>query len=233
MPSKEKDLDPVTDLKMVQRYLQYGVEFRELVSCRLEDTDATFDAYVVSVDVKSLSIDMEITEESFAKLTPAALDQGQTHIRLSYSVNEATFFVHGKIQRRMTRRLVVQADMPMYKLQRREALRIKVTDSHGATVRLGRDSFPVFDISAGGLSIVIPLSGEKNFKKGLTFPKSTLNFLGKTFQVDLETKNLLTHGKDGLKVKVGFHFVGLPAAVEQIIAREAYLHTHKIWSRWL
>jgi hypothetical protein len=46
-------------------------------------------------------------------------------------------------------------------------------------------------------------------------------------------KNVLNHSKDGLKVKVGLRFKGLPASTEQMIAREAYLHTHKIWSRWL
>ena len=123
-------------------------------------------------------------------------------------------------------------DMPMFKLQRREALRIRLTDPK-CTIQLGQQSHPLYDISAGGLSILVSLQEEKNYPKGQRFPKSTLQFLGKELKVDLEVKNLITHGKDGAKVKVGFHFVALPAAIEQMIAREAYLYTHKIWSRWL
>lgn len=235
MPGKDKDLEPVTDLKMAQRYLKYGVEFREAVSCFVEEADLRFESFIVAVDTAKLSLDMEITEESFAKLNPAqvaALDQPQSPIRLSYSVNEATFYVHAKAQGRATRRLVVKADMPMYKLQRREALRIKVSDPK-CTIKLGRETLPLFDLSAGGLSIVVRLQEEKNYQKGQTFPGSVLHFLDKDFKVDLEVKNILSHGKDNLRVKVGFHFVGLHPSIEQVIAREAYLYTHKIWSRWL
>jgi c-di-GMP-binding flagellar brake protein YcgR len=141
--------------------------------------------------------------------------------------------VHGKVQGRTTRRLVVKADMPMYKLQRREAMRIKLSASDKATVKLGRDVHPLFDISAGGLSIVVPLAEEQHYKKEQSFPGSVLTFQGKEIKVDLEVKNVLSHGKDGVRVKIGLHFKNLPSAVEQQIVREAYLYSHKIWSRWL
>jgi hypothetical protein len=60
-----------------------------------------------------------------------------------------------------------------------------------------------------------------------------MTFLGKEIKVDLEVKNVLPADKSGVKWKVGFRFKGLPGAIEQMIAREAYLHTHKIWSRFL
>ena len=236
MPIKDKDLEPVTDLKMVQRYLKYGVEFHETVSCFIEESDLRFDAYLKSVDEAKLVLEMEVTEDAFAKLDSnhlSAIDQPQAPVRLSYSVNEATFFMHAKFQGRISRRLVAKADMPMYKLQRREALRIKVMDSHKATIKLGAVTLPIFDISAGGLSVVVELDQEKSYKKQQFFSGGILNFLGKEFKVDVEVKNVLNHSKDGMKVKVGLRFKGLPASIEQMIAREAYLHTHKIWSRWL
>jgi c-di-GMP-binding flagellar brake protein YcgR len=232
MPAKDKDLEPVTDLKMAQRYLKYGVEFREPVSCFVEDFDLKFESFIVSVDTTRLTIDMEITEESFAKIDARKLDGSQPKIRLSYSVNEATFFVHAHVSTRTTRRLIVKADMPMFKLQRREALRIKISDPK-VTIKLGREVLPLFDISAGGLSVIIGLNEEKNFKKGTTLSGCTLTYLGKELKVDLQVMNVLSASKDGLKVKVGFHFVNLPPSIEQMIAREAYLYTHKIWSRWL
>ncbi|HEY8278779.1 MAG TPA: PilZ domain-containing protein [Bdellovibrionota bacterium] len=236
MPTKDKDLEPVNDLKMVQRYLRYGLEFHELVSCYIEDSNLRFDAFIKAVDIDKLALDMEITDECFAKLDSnqiSAIDRPQSEIRLSYSVNEATFFVHAKFQRRNIRNMAVKADMPMYKLQRREALRIKVMASHKATVRLGPTVFPLFDISAGGLSVVVGINEEKDFKKQQLFPGSMMTFLGKEIKVDLEVKNVLPADKSGVKWKVGFRFKGLPGAIEQMIAREAYLHTHKIWSRFL
>lgn len=236
MPAKDKDLQPVDDLKMVQRYLKYGLEFHEIVSCYIEDVDLRFDASIKSVDMAKLIIEMDIDKDDFAKLpydTLSAVDRPQSAIRLSYSVNEATFFIHAKMQGRSARRIVVKAEMPMYKLQRREAMRIKVLDSHKATIKLGPEILPIFDISAGGICIVIGLDEEKNYQKGKTYPGSHLKFLGQEIKVDLEVKNLLPMGKDGLKWKVGFRFKALPATFEQLIVREAYLHTHKIWSRWL
>lgn len=236
MPTKEKDLQPVTDLKMVQRYLRYGLEFHEVVNCFVDDVNLRFDASIKSIDMDKLTIEMEIDKDDFGKIpydTLSAVDRPQSAIRLSYSVNEATFFIHAKMQGRSASRIVVKAEMPMFKLQRREAMRIKVLDSHKATIKLGPEIFSIHDISAGGISIVIGIDAEKNYPKGKSFPASHLKFLGQEIKVDLEVKNILPMGKDGLKWKVGFRFRALPATFEQLIVREAYLHTHKIWSRWL
>lgn len=237
MPDKPKDLEPVSDLKMIQRYLKYGVEFREVATCLVEDTGFKFDAFLKSANEKTLLVEVEIEQAAFKAISAAdlaGLDKPQGDIRISYSVNEATFFVHGRIQSRSQNRVRITASMPMYKLQRREALRIKVMESHKATIKLGPDLvLPLFDISAGGVSIVVNLDQSANYKKGMLFPSCSLTFLGKVIPVNLEVQNILQAGKDGLKFKVGFRFKSLPASVEQMIAREAYLHTHKIWSRWL
>lgn len=237
MPEKNKDLEPVSDLKMIQRYLKYGVEFHEVATCLIEDVDFKFDAHLKSADEKKLLIELEIVEDAFKAITPqslASLDRPQGDIRFSYSVNEATFFVHGRIQGRQNNRLRITASMPMYKLQRREALRIKVMESHKASIKLAPDlTMPLFDISAGGISVIVGLEKQGEYKKDMAFPNSTLSFLGKEIKVNLVVQNVLQHGKDGLKWKVGLKFKALPASVEQMIAKEAYLHTHKIWSRWL
>jgi hypothetical protein len=236
MPNKEKDLEPVSDLRMVQRYLRYGLEFHEIVSCLAEDETLPFEAEFSSLDLDKLLLELAISKESFATLDSnrlSVIDRPRTGLRLSFSVNEATFFAQTLVQGRDARKLVVRAEMPMYKLQRRESMRIKVLESHGATIKLGLAEYPLFDISAGGLSIMVRLDQEKEFSKQHLFPGCTLAFLGKKLKVDLEVKNVLCASKDGLKWKVGFRFKALPPAVEQLIAREAYLHSHKIWSRWL
>ena len=237
MPKDIDHLEPVADLSMVQRYLKYGLEFHEIISCYIEDANLRFDTTMKSVDPDKLFIEMDVTDESFAKLNKAgleAIDSAQGGIRLSYSVNEATFFIQAKFQFRQANRIVVKAEMPMYKLQRREALRIKVLLEHKATLKLeGKPLMQVYDISAGGLSVVVTLEEQQEYKKGQLYPAATLAFQGKDIKVNLEVKNILGHSKDGLKWKLGLSFKGLPASVEQMIAREAYLQTAKIWSRWL
>jgi c-di-GMP-binding flagellar brake protein YcgR len=237
MPELPKDLEPVSDLKMIQRYLKYGIEFHEPASCLLAEGKLNFEAQLKSMDEKNLVVDLDLTEDSFKTLSLEQLKQleiPQGEIRISYSVNEATFFLHGRIQGRQANRIVVKASLPMYKLQRREALRIKVMENHKAYVVLGQDlKMPLFDISAGGVSFLVTLEKSGEYKKGQLFSNSTLSFIGKEIKVNLEVQNILQHGKEGMKFKVGLKFKGLPASVEQMIAKEAYLHTHKIWSRWL
>lgn len=235
MPNKDKDLEPVSDLKTVHRYLRYGIEFHEQVSCYIESADLSFTAELRAADKDSFLIELDIEAESFAQLNYVSLgviDQPQTAVRLSYSVNEATFFVQARVQERKVRKLTVKAELPMYKLQRRESMRIKVLESHQASIQLGKEVHPVFDIGAGGLSIVVGAAQASQFPKQQIFP-AQLKFIGNEIKVNLEVKNVLKFGKDDLKIKIGFRFRGLPAAFEQLIVREAYLHTHKIWSRWL
>jgi hypothetical protein len=237
LPKDLDHLEPVADLSMVQRYLRYGLEFHEIVSCYIEDANLRFDTSMKNVDPEKLFIEMDVTEESWDKFTPealAAIDRPTAGIRLSYSVNEATFFIQTKFMFRQANRITVKAEMPMYKLQRREALRIKVLLEHKATLKLGQQPvMPVYDISAGGLSVVVTLEEQKEYQKGQLFPGATLAFQGKDIKVNLEVKNILGHSKDGLKWKIGLSFKNLPASVEQMIAREAYLQTAKIWRRWL
>ena len=73
MPTKDKDLQPVADLKMVQRYLRYGLEFHEIISCYIEDADLRFDAELKSVDMEKLVIDMDIDKLDFEGFKPTAL----------------------------------------------------------------------------------------------------------------------------------------------------------------
>lgn len=230
------ELEPVTDLKTVHRYLKYGMELHEIVACYIEEADLRFDASLTSVDNARLLLELEISKESFSLLTTndlSFIDRPQNPIRISFSVNEASFFAFTKFQFRQAKRIAVIAEMPIYKLQRREALRIKTMLAHQASLKLGDRIIPIFDISAGGLSILVSLKEQDAYQKGKLFANAVMAFGGKDFKVNLEVKNVLEHSKDGQQWKVGLGFKALPAAVEQMIAREAYLQTHKIWSRWL
>ena len=234
--SEKKELETVDDLKMVQRYLKYGLEFHELAACHLVEANLKFEATIKQVDTEQLTLELEITAESYSKIKSeigSASSKPQSEIRLNYSVDSSTIFLSGILQNLSAGRLSVQVKTPLQKLQRRESLRMKIQESHDATISLGGTSFPIYDISAGGVSILVGLLAEKDFEKQKLFPASILSFLGKDIKVDLEVKSCLVHGRSGQKLKVGLAFKALPQNIEQMIVREVYQQTQKIWSRWI
>jgi hypothetical protein len=234
--SHPKDVEPIHDTKVSERYLRYALELNELIACVLEGSDFRFDAVPLSLDLEKTQIEVEI-EESFFNSLPAeaieALDGSDARLRLSYSVHEVLLFAHAKVLNRNARKLLLQMEQPLFKLQRRDALRIKTLLAHEAKVRIDKLQYSVHDISAGGLSIVIGPAELPAFMKGKIRKGCQLRFAKTDAPVTLEITSHHRSRKDGNRFKVGFRFVDLPPAMEQKIAQEAYLQTHQIWSRWL
>ena len=176
-------------MKVAERYLRYGLEFRQIVTCYIEDAGLRFEATLENVDPKTLVLHLDLSKEWYAKLLRSgisSIDRPNGEIRLSYSVNEATLFAHTKMQGRTQKRMIVKAEMPMYKLQRREALRFKATKVHNGTLDLLEHEFPIFDISATGISVIAEIEHEEAFKNQALWPKVKMKFLGSTNIVNLE-----------------------------------------------
>lgn len=237
MSSADQDLEPVSDKKIVERYLQYALEFREPISCLMRQDTLSFEATAVAFASKSLSLELEIPTESFVTLSPEdtlGLTTQGTEIRLSFSVNGVLYFAHGRIQSLKMRTLSLIVDLPVFKLQRRDAMRIKLLDEHSATITIDGKAYIPHDLSATGLSFVIMPNEEAAFPIRRMIQSCRLKFVGMDVLVNIEVTSLSRLRKENERlIKVGFRFMGLSPAVEQKLAREAYLHTHKIWSRWL
>ncbi len=234
---KNEELEPLTNPKMVERYLRYAVDLRELTSCYLESAQLRFEGFVTSFDPSTLAIQLDITSEAFAPISLEdlrALDSPDAKLRLSFSVNDVLFFLHTRCQGRLVNRLELAVDLPLYKLQRREALRIKVMHAHGASLELNGKNYAPYDISAAGMSIWVDLETMDTFAKSQVYEGARLKFLGKEIVSKLEVISISRLKKDDDRHwKVGFRFLELPQAAEQALAKEAYLHTHRIWSRWI
>jgi hypothetical protein len=147
-------------------------------------------------------------------------------------VSEVLIFVHARALARSGRRLSAALDLPMFKLQRREALRMRVQAEHEASALIGGHALLPHDISATGLSVLIPLDLENDFPRHRLIKGCEIRFAGRTLHVNLEVTSMI-RAREGGKWKVGFRFRGLPANEEQAIAKIAYLHGHKVWSRWV
>lgn len=237
MASKELDLEPIKDKKVVERYLRYALDFREKVSCLLDPAPPRFDGMLKSVDLEQLVVKMDITEASFGSLSASELkrlDSVPKDLRLSFAVNDVLYFLHTRLVQRKTRELELAVDLPMFKLQRRDAVRIRPLESHQASVEVQGKVYQLNDLSASGLSFHIMPAQEEEFIPKQIFRSCRLKFTSLDVPVDMEVIGLTrVREENGQIFKVGFRFLGLTAAIEQHLAREAYLYTHKIWSRWL
>jgi hypothetical protein len=236
----EKDLEPLSDRKVVDRYLRYALDFKEVATCTSREgapPPSHFAAAILDFNPAAFSLGLEIDEEGFADLNyeqRASLDQAERPLRLSFSVNDVLFFAHARVTSRQERQLTVALDLPVFKLQRRSAVRIKVMKEHAATIELNGKKFIPHDLSAGGLSIVMDKDEKDRYAKGWVFESTVLRFAGREFRSKLEVAGAHPLRKDSDRLwKVGFRFQNLPPAAEDAITREAILYTQKIWARWL
>jgi hypothetical protein len=234
------DLEPLSDRKLVDRYLRYALDFKEIATCTAGDGSPPpvhFFAAILGFNPDLFTLELDISEDSFADLNyeqRASLDLTERPLRLSFSVNDVLFSAHARITTRADRKVSVSLDLPVFKLQRREAVRIKIMKEHAACVEMSGKKFIPHDLSAGGLSIVMDKVERDRYAKGWVFDAVVLRFAGREFRSKLEVAGAHPLRKDSDRLwKVGFRFRDLPIAAEDAIAKEAMLYTQKIWARWL
>src|SRR5690606_22614865 len=107
MAPKDKDLEPVQDRKVVERYLRYVIDLNEQLVCLAASGTVCFEVTAKAFNEKSLTFTAEITPESFDPLGIRELnllDSG-SDLRLSFTVQDVLFFAHGKVTGRNSRSL--------------------------------------------------------------------------------------------------------------------------------
>lgn len=164
------------------------------------------------------------------------IDTNNLEVRFSFAVDDVQFFISSNVHLVKENHFFLKVNLPAHKLQRRDSFRIKIDEKDGNTsLTIPREGkFEVFNISASGIGIYSPVEKTKIFPEGIVHKKTELKFAGATFLVDLEIANIELDKKHESKlIKVGFRFVNPPKNLEQLIAKEAYLHSQKTWKRWL
>ena len=234
---KGKELEPIKDKKTVDRYLRYALELNELITCAVDGTDVTFDALPISIDHVTNTFEIEIDESTFTNFSVYALemiDRQGSLLRINYTVHEVLLFGRGAIRERNMRRLRLVMEPTLFKMQRREALRIKPLLAHEASIKVDNVTYNIHDISANGLSVIVAIEDLKPFlNKGEVKKTCRLSFCKLEADVDIEIASQHRSKKDATRFKIGFRFLNLTGPIEQKIAQEAYTQTHQIWSRWL
>lgn len=234
----DQNLEPLSDRKVVDRYLRYALDFKEIATCTSDAAPKLhFTANLLEFGPDAFALKIEIHEDPFADLNyeqRASLDQPERALRLSFSVNDVLFFAHARVVARQERQLSVALDLPVFKLQRRSAVRLKIMKEHAACLELNGKKFIPHDLSAGGVSVVMDKNEKDRYAPAWEYPGVVLRFAGREFRSTLVVAGAHPLRKDSDRLwKVGFRFKDLPPAAEDAITREAILYTQKIWARWL
>ncbi len=235
MAPADKDLEPILDPKVADRYFQYAVELKEIVSCFVEQGSFRIDCRLLSQADRRLQLEM--LAESASALSAAQfkiLDTLPKNLRLSFAVNDVLYFAPADVSKRDSARLSAAVRLPIYKMQRRDAMRLKILNEHKASITIDGKAYIPHDLSATGLSFVIMPDEEALFPLRRMLQSCRFLFAGLEAFVNLEVMSVARLKQDNERLlKVGMRFMGLSPAFEQKLAKEAYLYTHKIWSRRL
>ena len=227
-------LEPIESSATAARYLQYSVEFNLPLTLHLGESETSFEAKAASFDPGTFTLVVEIIDEEFHALVKTNSDQkfSEQKIRISFSLDEIVFFAKSFLTGHKLSHYALGISPPIYKLQRRETLRIRITDEFKASVTILGKKWPLADLSVGGLGFFVPVFEQDQFPVGFDFPKSSLEFLGKSFPVVIRVMSaVLVRQNKLVRIKVGMQFLNLPPSVEQVIAKEAYVYSQKLWSK--
>ncbi len=231
MPKRPENLDPVHDKRVIGRYLEFVKDFEEPIHCILEEKELPFECRATAVDTEKLEVSIEPITASAPELWKEHQDAVERKILVQFQAQDVVFFADAKISRPGGKdNLKISLEVPVWKLQRRSALRLRVIDSMECKTKLkGRDFVPD-DISAGGFSILVDAEEAVLFNDGERIDGVPFAFKGRKHTIETEVTSHARPRKDGM-IRIGFKFVKPPAALESEIAREAYWFNQKVWGK--
>lgn len=130
----------------------------------------------------------------------------------------------------------------VYKVQRRQDLRFLAA---GRTFSMEMEDpadssrkieTKIFDLSASGLSFLVPYSEETPFKKGVTLRNISFGIRGKNVLVDARINHTQEHKPTPTskpKIKVGVEFLGISVGDSSAIAAFVFEETRKVFSKFV
>ncbi len=233
MPKRpEKDLEPIRDRKVVSRYLQFVQEYEEPIHCLLAERELPFDCLAVGVSLEKLEFEAEPAADSpeVEKIWGSHQKSVERKVMIQFQAQDVIFFADAKIRRPSKDRLTIALELPVWKLQRRNALRFRVMESMNCSVKLLGRKFLPDDLSAGGFSILLDAEEAALFKDGQLLEGSLFEFKGFHHKVDVEVTSHARPRKDGM-IRLGLKFTKPPVSLESEIAREAYWFNQRVWGK--
>ena len=238
---KESDsrFTPISDEKTVARYIQYMHDLNAEVHCAVRETDVRFDTTAIRiVDARVVHLRMRNDLMSPVKLKAKVMETDSQRIDISYHAHDILVFASTKLRKVDKDGISLEVERPIYKLQRREHLRVKPGSDvkckltvHNPRDRADHEYVP-YDISVGGFSVLMNEAEIKLYEIGDKFASVSFLFGAHEVVIDAVVKNLAPiKGPRKTNIKVGFTIEQMPTALEHEISRYAYLASQKILGR--
>ncbi|MGZ3689555.1 MAG: PilZ domain-containing protein [Bdellovibrionota bacterium] len=124
----------------------------------------------------------------------------------------------------------------VYKVQRRRDLRYVFPRAVIATVKVSGEERRIYDLSASGMSFLVPPKMETDFRAGRHLKEVEFTLEGKVVSVEAEVRHAETIAgkKAGEAVcKVGVAFRKMPAELDRKIANFVFEENRKAFSRFV
>ncbi|MCO5143758.1 MAG: PilZ domain-containing protein [Oligoflexia bacterium] len=231
------EIEEVHDIKVVERYIKYAEDMHIEVFLFFNGNDetpleGTLKPYALRANPNE--INFEISQTKFSNLSEdlrKSINSQGIDIKGSFSVNEILFVFHANLLVLKGNSLRLLYHTPFYRIQRRASLRYKIPKAEKVEIEISGQLFSLFDLSASGFSIVGKEAELLLIEKNQTFKKCKFKFHEKECFVDV--KAMSRFFQENKMMKIGFKFLNLNSEFDRLIARAAYLHSQKFWSRWI
>lgn len=236
----DNQFTPIHDEKTVSRYLHYMLDLHARVHCAVRETDIRFDTEPIQIlNDKVIHLKMQTETISPDNLKTAVKNTKSQHIDISYHAHDILIFAATRLKQVDKEGLSVEVERPIYKLQRREHLRVKPGTDVKCLLKLTnpRDGsskeYVPYDISVGGFALVLTEAEAQPFAAGDIYAGTEFTFGGIQARVDAVVKNKIPiQDSQDSNVKIGFTIIaGLPSRLEHEISRYAYMVSQKILGR--
>ena len=230
---------PIDNEKIVERYLRYMDDLKAPVLCAVRETDIRFETTAIRVvDHRILHLRMMNSVLSPTSLRDRTEATKSQRIDVSYHAHDILIFAATKLVKAHKDGISLEVERPIYKLQRREHLRVKPERDIVCRATLAfpeekrfEDHTP-YDVSAGGFSLLVTQAEAEAFRIGQEFKLVSFRFGPNEVMLQATVKNKVPiKGPRKVSIKVGFLVKAMPAALEREISRYAYLSTQKILGR--
>ncbi len=239
MSAPKSQFTPIDNEKIVERYLRYMDDLKAPVLCAVRETDIRFETTAIRVvDHRILHLRMMNSLLSPASLRDRTEATKSQRIDISYHAHDILIFAATKLVKALKDGISLEVVRPIYKLQRREHLRVKpdkdiicrATLAFPAEKRF-EDHSP-YDVSAGGFSLLVTQGLAEAFLIGQEFKNVSFQFGPHEVLLQATVKNKVPiKSTRKVNIKIGFVVEAMPAALEREITRYAYLSTQKILGR--
>lgn len=240
MPKTAKSqFTPIQDARTVGRYIRYMDDLKCDVHCAIRETDIRFDTTVIKMPEPRV-VHLRLRNEL---MSPMALKErfnatAARKVDLSFKAHDILIFASTNVRSIDKDGIILEVESPIYKLQRRENLRVKPTADTECWVRFlhprtrSEVKLVPYDISSGGLSVVVNDVDLPEYAEGQEIKNVNFRFGPHEVLVNTAVMNAVKiAGSSKPRYKIGLKIVAMPAALEQEISRYAYLASQRILGR--